>query len=501
MGVNSYQESVFFHYILQNPIFLNTAKPEFFSNPTLKDLFNIARDHTINYKEPPEKEQLAELARIKGLTIQDEVIAALYNSKKQMEQYGEKWLDDNVGPWIRMRNLEFVMRKSIAFMKTANVGAENAAEVVEQIRHMFSTETAIDFSFKIGNDFFDPMSHKQDRLATTPTGYPFIDKCLDGGWWKGALFVFLSGPKCGKSTWLGNLAAHSVYNGFNTAYITVELQKEIIAMRIGSNMLSIPMDEYKAASKDTDLMRTKLNQLQSTAFKPLGKFHIQEFPSSTMGTTDLRAYLVKAQEILGYKFENVFVDYINIMKNWRNPNTENLYMKIKQISEDLRAIAQEENWAIITATQTNRGGWDTSDLSIANVSESAALLHTVDGLFGIITNPEMKAQGLNYLKYLADRVSGLENTRKLFTFDRKFSRIEEDPNSQIEDMEYIMAHTVNNKYQKRGSTSNFKGNGPDNFPSGESAIAAKISNYPNPNQEVSLTGEPEDTVQTAMGLF
>jgi hypothetical protein len=272
-------------------------------------------------------------------------------------------------------------------------------------------------------------------------------------------------------------------------------------MRIGSNMLSIPMDEYKAASKDTDLMRTKLNQLQATAFKPLGKFHIQEFPSSTMGTTDLRAYLVKAQEILGYKFENVFVDYINIMKNWRNPNTENLYMKIKQISEDLRAVAQEENWAIITATQTNRGGWDTSDLSIANVSESAALLHTVDGLFGIITNPEMKAKGENYLKYLADRVSGLENTRKLFKFDRKHSRIEEDPDSQIEDMEYIMAHTANNKYQKRGATSNFQGNSAGNFPAGESAIAAKISNYPSPNQELSLTGEPEDTVQTAMGLF
>ena len=356
MGVNSYQESVFYHYILGNPIFLNTTKPEFFSNPILKDLFEIAKDHTIKYKEPPEKEQLSELVRIKGLgdKIKDEVIGALYNSKIQLQQYDDKWLEQNVGPWIRMKNLEYVMRKSIAFMKTANVGAENAAETVEKIRHMFSTETAIDFTFNLGNDFFDPKSHQQDRLARTSTGYPFIDLCLDGGWWKGSLIVFLSGPKSGKSMMLGNLAAQSVYNGYNTAYVTLELQKEIVAMRIGSNMISVPMDEYKEKSKDEDFMRKKLSALQQTAFRPLGKFHIQEFPSSTMGTTDLRSYLVKAQEILGYKFENVFVDYINIMKNWRNPNTENLYMKIKQISEDLRALAQEENWAVITATQTNR---------------------------------------------------------------------------------------------------------------------------------------------------
>jgi len=179
------------------------------------------------------------------------------------------------------------------------------------------------------------------------------------------------------------------------------------------------------------------SSLRESSFKPLGNFHVQEFPSSTLSTNDLRIYLKKTEEILGYKFENIFVDYLNIMKNWRNPNTENLYIKIKQISEDLRAIAMEEQWAIITATQTNRTGWDSSDLTISSVSESGALLHTVDGLFGIVVNPEMKARGECYIKYLADRVSGMENTRKRFTFERKFSRIEEDMEAQIEDLEFM----------------------------------------------------------------
>jgi hypothetical protein len=149
-------------------------------------------------------------------------------------------------------------------------------------------------------------------------------------------------------------------------------------------------------------------------------------------------------------------------------------MKIKQISEDLRAVAMEEQWAIITATQTNRTGWDSSDLSISSVSESGALLHTIDGLFGIVVNPEMKAKGECYIKYLADRVSGMENTRKRFTFDRKFSRIEEDMEAQIEDLEFMF----NTLLRGSGKT----GNRGQNHPPSESAytkIDARISSQAN----------------------
>lgn len=198
--INGYQESIFFHYILGNQIFLKSTKSEFFLNQNLRELFEIAKDHAIRYKEAPSKEQLSELVNIKGLgeKYNAEIIEALYNTKEQLKNYDKDWLEENVGPWIRVRNLDNVMRKSIAFMKTNKVTAENASEIVEKVRHMMTTETAIDFSFNLGVDFFDPTSHKQERLARTTTGYPYIDKCLKGGWWKGSLIVFLSGPKSGK---------------------------------------------------------------------------------------------------------------------------------------------------------------------------------------------------------------------------------------------------------------------------------------------------------------
>ena len=158
-------------------------------------------------------------------------------------------------------------------------------------------------------------------------------------------------------------------------------------------------------------------------------------------------------------------------------------MKIKQISEELRAVAQEEQWAIISPTQTNKTGWDTSDLTISMVSESGALLHTVDGLFGIVTNPEMKARGEYYLKYLADRVSGLENTRKRFEFNRQYARIEEDVESQIEDMDFI-AGSIGG-FRKKGTISD---------------IATTISKNIQP-QEVNKEEIAKVTRITGKGLF
>ena len=442
--VNMYQEQIFFHYVLGNPLFLSVSKSDYFSNATIRELFDVAKEHALRYKEPPSKEQMVELIRVKGLgeKYSDEVITGLYNTKALLGQYDDEWLENNVGPWIQVRNLDNVMRKAIAFMKTTKVTAENASEVVEKVRHMLVSETVIDFSFNLGSDFFDPTNHLQTRLARTSTGYDYIDLCLKGGYWKGSLIAFLSGPKAGKSTWLGNLALKSAQMGHNTAYVTFELQEEIINMRIGSNMFSVPLDDYEDWAKDQARLKDKMQSVKQSSLIPFGTLHTKEFPSSSCSVNDLRTYLRKTEDTLGIKFDNIFVDYINIMKNWRNPNTENTYMKIKQIAEDLRAMAMEEMWAVITATQTNRGGWETSDLNITNIAESAALLHTVDLLFGIITNAEMKARGEYLLKCLANRVAGYENTKKRYTIEWKYARIEEDKNSPIQDMDFLINSTV-----------------------------------------------------------
>jgi hypothetical protein len=332
--INSYQEQIFYHYILDHPIFLNVAKSEFFTNSNVKEIFEIAKEHALKYNQPPSKEQIIQLIAIKGLSekYNNDMVEGLYNTQQLLSQYDDEWLENNIGPWIQVRNLDNVMRKSIAYMKTTKITAENASEVVERIRSMLSNETIVDFSFNLGKNFFDPASHLQTRLARTSTGYDYIDICTKGGYWKGMLMVLFGMPKSGKSMWMCNMAAKSVMMGYNTAYITCELQEEIVNMRIGANLLNVPLDDYEKFTEDQPLLKQKLNNLRQRSLKPLGELHVKEFPSSTASANDIEAYLKKTQELLGYKFENIFIDYLNIMKNWRNPNSENTYIKIKQIS-------------------------------------------------------------------------------------------------------------------------------------------------------------------------
>jgi archaellum biogenesis ATPase FlaH len=454
--VNTYLEQIFYHHILNNQIFLNLTKPEYFSNTNVREIFEIAKEHALKYHEPPSKDQMIQLIQIKGLgeKYTDDMVNGLYNTKQRLGEYDDDWLQNNIGPWIQVRNLDNVMRKAIAYMKTTSFTLENSGEVVEKIRHMLSSETAIDFSFDLGGDFFDPASHVQTRLARTSSGYDFVDLCTKGGYWKGSLIILLGAPKSGKTSWACNLAAKSVMMGYNTAYITLELQRELVNMRIGANMLNVPVDDYEALTHDLPLLKSKLTNLKQKSLKPLGELHVKEFPSSTASSNDIEAYLKKAQELLGYKFDNVFIDYVNIMKNWRNPNTENTYIKIKQICEDVRAMGQQNNWAIISVTQTNRAGWLTNDIKITDLAESAGLLQTVDVLFGIITDPEMKARGEYFLKLLANRVGGYENCKKRYTMDWKYLRIEEDRLSPIQDMEFIINAVTAGHRQPRGQKTN-----------------------------------------------
>ena len=152
--------------------------------------------------------------------------------------------------------------------------------------------------------------------------------------------------------WLGNLAAEAVRMGNNVAILSFEMSDRKYLKRIGSNMLGIPMSNYKNSAEDTEMVKKKIQSLAFDNLRIPGQFFVKEFPTSQVGVPDIERYLTKLEERRGIKLKIVVVDYINIMKNWRNPNTENTYMKIKQIAEDLRGIAMKHEWCIITATQT-----------------------------------------------------------------------------------------------------------------------------------------------------
>jgi replicative DNA helicase len=237
--------------------------------------------------------------------------------------------------------------------------------------------------------------------------------------------------KIGKSIWLANIASNSVRMGNNTAVISLEMRDRKVVKRLGANLLGVKMRDYGDIAKDTDAMKKRIKNLGYDSLRVPGHLFVKEFPTSSAGVPDIEMWLKKMEEMKGIKFKVIVLDYINILKNWRNPNTENMYMKIKQIAEDTRAMAMRNDWAIVTATQINRSGFGSTDLSATNISESAALGHTVDAMFGIIQDEIMHANEEYILKLIANRDDGYKNSRRKFLINYEYMRITEDPNSQI----------------------------------------------------------------------
>ena len=152
--------------------------------------------------------------------------------------------------------------------------------------------------------------------------------------------------------WMGNIAAESVKMGNNVAVLSFEMSDRKYLKRIGSNMLGIPMQSYKNTAEDSVMIMKRLQSMSFDNLRIPGKLYVKEFPTSQVGVPDIERYLKKMEEKKGIKLKVIVIDYINILKNWRNPNSENTYMKIKQIAEDLRGMAMKNNWCIVTATQT-----------------------------------------------------------------------------------------------------------------------------------------------------
>lgn len=240
-----------------------------------------------------------------------------------------------------------------------------------------------------------------------------------------------SGILSHNTLWLGNIAAQAIRASSNVAVITLELNDRKYMKRIGSNLLGIKMSEYNQMTEDPELIKKKIRNLAFDNLSEPGQLYVKEFGTSQASVIDVEKWLRKVEEVKGIKFKIIVIDYINIMKNWRNPNTENTYMKIKQIAEDLRAMGQRNGWSIITATQTKQSEFDATDLSMNSASESSGLVATVDGMFGIIQDPLMYSNNEYKLKVLANRDEGYKNSYKKFIVDYNYMRISEDPNSQI----------------------------------------------------------------------
>ena len=429
--VATHLEKIFFHYLLERRELLGIVKSRFFETADIRKIYEVIQEFAEKYNETPSKSQINELIKMKGLSEELDTTKIDYLYEVNLKEYEEDWLKETAESWIEYKNLDLSVFDLLNYLKTTKVTTENVKDVVQNAKNIITERNNIQFNFDEGLDFFNPESHLQPATDTFSSGIPMVDLVLGGGWYSKALFCFIGEMKIGKSIWLANVAANSVKLGYNTAVLSLEMRDRKLIKRLGANLLGINMKEYAAVAEDKQLMKKKIGNMGYESLQVPGKLYVKEFPTSSAGVPDIERYLLKMEELKGIKFKVIVLDYINILKNWRNPNSENTYMKIKQIAEDARAMAMRNNWAIITATQINRSGFGSTDLSATNISESAALGHTVDAMFGIIQDEMMHANREYILKLIANRDDGYKNARQKFLINYDLMRISQDMDSQM----------------------------------------------------------------------
>lgn len=232
------------------------------------------------------------------------------------------------------------------------------------------------------------------------TGHPKIDGLLyHRGWGRKELSVLMGGAKAGKTTALVEFSAGAVMAGFNVLYVTLEVSNRIIEERADSRFTEVPIADL-VGHFGTVNKRVEEMVAHATAERPLGRFYITEFPSGTMNPAALRA-LLERHKAKGWTYDMVVVDYADIMAP--DYRTSDPIENSKQIYIGLRAIAQEWNVALLTATQSNREGYKAVTAKAEHVSEDFNKVRTADLFISINSTEEERRDGKARLHFAASR--------------------------------------------------------------------------------------------------
>lgn len=430
-------EKIFFKLSLQKVKYLETIKSGFYTSEEIDYLSKLAHKFYEKFHETPSKEQMKLLVKNSKQKdkVSDDMVELIYETN--LNEYDEEWLTSTAEAWIKWRNFDSSLIDTVEFIKSTTVTPENVDTIVNKVKGLINDRNSLTFDSNLGLDFFNPDAHDQRETDKVSSGYNFIDRLLGGGYDRGGnLIVYVGEQNIGKSIFLANDAATSVKMGHNTAVITAEMADHKFVKRIGANLLTIPINEYQEKSRNKEYIQRRLESV-GDGLTPPGNLFVKQFPTSQATVLDIEAYLKQVEEEKKIKLNVVVIDYINILSNYRNPNSENTYLKIKQIAEDLRAMGVRNNWLIVTATQITRSGYNASDISMSDVAESAGLSHTADVMLGIIQDDLMRANFEYWLKILKIRDGEGKGTKCRLIINYNYMRL-----TETEDITGSNIHTL-----------------------------------------------------------
>jgi len=327
----------------------------------------------------------------------DMVNATCKNDLKNPGELREEhydWLLAEFETFSRHKALEAAILKSADLLEKGEYGP---------VEDLVKKAVQIGLQKDLGTDYWaDPKGRLEaikSNNGQVSTGWSAIDKKLFGGFNRGELNIFAGGSGAGKSLFLANLGVNWALAGMNVLYLTLELSENLVSMRVDSMTTDIPSRDI---FKDVDDVHMKVKLIG----KKSGAFQVKYMPSGKT-PNDVRSYIKEYEIKTGKKIDVLLIDYLDLlMPNGSKVSAENLYIKDKFVSEELRNLAMELNTVFVTAAQLNRGAVEEIEFDHSHISGGLSKIQTADNVFGIFTSRAMRERGRYQLQLMKTRNSG-----------------------------------------------------------------------------------------------
>ena len=311
----------------------------------------------------------------------------------QLQENHYDWLLQEFETFSRHKALEKAILDSADLLEKGEYGP---------VEDLVKKAVQIGLQKDLGTDYFaDPRSRLEaikDKNGQVSTGWPSLDKKLFGGFNRGELNIFAGGSGSGKSLFMANMGVNWCLAGMNVMYLTFELSENLVSMRLDAMTSEIPSRDIFKSIDDVE-MKVKMIGKKS------GAFQVKYMPTGK-NANDVRAYLKEYEIKTGRKVDVLLIDYLDLMHPiGQKISAENLFVKDKYVSEELRNLAMELNCIFVTASQLNRSSVEEIEFDHSHISGGISKINTADNLIGIFTSRAMRERGRYQIQLMKTRSS------------------------------------------------------------------------------------------------
>jgi len=331
-------------------------------------------------------------------------------------------LNEGHTSWFLEEFENFTKQKELerAILKAADLIENGDFNPVEKL---IKDAVQISLQKDLGTDYFADPAERINKYFNSggqvSTGWPQLDKLLYGGFSRGELNIFAGGSGSGKSLVMMNIALNWIQTGLHGVYVTLELSEELTSLRTDAMLSSMSTKDIR---KDIDTTTLKVKMVG----KKSGTYQVKGLPAQS-NINDIRAFLKEYQIQTNRRVDFIMIDYLDLlMPVSAKVSPNDLFVKDKYVSEELRNLAKELGILMVTASQLNRGAVDEIEFDHSHISGGISKINTADNVFGIFTSRAMRERGRYQIQCMKSRSSTGMGMKVDLTYNIETMRITDE---------------------------------------------------------------------------